>query len=163
MVLLLQILITAVTLFGVVIIVSTKNISHAAYALALTLVGVAGTYVFLGSELLAVVQILLYAGGVVVLLSFGIMMTNRLKGDKLLSQDRNRIVGGIVSILVFGILSYLFTGLNLSDPVAKGEDQIRTIGISFLTEHVVAFELIAFILLVVLVGVAMLAKISSND
>ena len=163
MVLALQIFILSITLFGVIIIISTKNLVHAAYALALTLIGIAGIYVLLGSELLAVVQILLYAGGVVILLSFGVMMTNRLKGEKVLSESKNRMIAGIVSFAVFGMLSYLFSGLNLYGNAPSQGDQVRTVGISFLTEHIVAFELIAFILLVVLVGASLLAKMSSDD
>ncbi len=163
MITILQIFILAIALVGVAIIVSTRNIVHAAYALALTLIGIAGVFVFLGSELLAVVQILLYAGGVVILLSFGVMMTNRLRGEKVLSESRNQVVSGLISITVFVILSYLLSEQNFYQGASPEGDQVRQIGISFLTEHIVAFELIAFILLVVLVGVALLAKMSSSD
>ncbi|MEO1255315.1 MAG: NADH-quinone oxidoreductase subunit J [Bacteroidota bacterium] len=163
MLLVLQIFIVIITLIGVGIIVLTKNIIHAAYALALALIGIAGVYVLLGSELLAVVQILLYAGGVVILLSFGVMMTNRLRGERVLSESRNRVVAGLISITVFGILSYLFSGMNLYHEKGTKVDQVRNIGISFFTEHIVAFELIAFILLVALVGSTLLAKMSSDD
>ena len=159
----LQLFIAVITLFGVTVIVSTKNLVHAAYSLALVLIGVAGMYVFLGSELLAIVQILLYAGGVVILLSFGVMMTNRVKGEKILTESNNSIIAGLISVSVFLILVKLFSEIKLEGATTENKDQVRTIGISFFTEHIVAFELIAFILLVALVGAAMLAKMSSDD
>ncbi len=163
MAVIIQVFIVAITLFGVAIIVSTKNIVHAAYALALVLVGIAGIYIFLESELLAVVQILLYAGGVVILLVFGLMMTNRLRGERVLSESRNRGVSGFISVSVFVILVCLFSDQNLYDDAGIGNDQVKQIGLSFLTEHIVAFELIAFILLLTLVGVVLLARMSSDD
>ena len=158
-----QILLILFSLLGVGIILYTRNIVHAAYALCLTLVGVAGIYVVLMAELLAVVQIMLYAGGVVILLAFGVMMTNRLRGEKLLSESRNLIVSTIISIGLFSFLVFLIS--NSSFPVSEitDQDQIASIGVSFLTDHVVAFELIAFILLVALVGAAYLAKMAADE
>ena len=150
-------------LTGVVIILLTRNIIHAAYSLCLALIGIAGIYVLLMSELLAVVQIMLYAGGVVILLAFGVMMTNRLRGEKVLSGSRNRISGGVLAIGLFGGLSYLISTASFDTTFTKAQDQIESIGISFLTDHIVAFELMAFILLVALVGAAYLAKNAANE
>ncbi|WP_421762583.1 NADH-quinone oxidoreductase subunit J [Ekhidna sp.] len=149
---------------GVAIILITKNIVHAAYSLCLTLVGVAGLYVLLMSELLAVVQIMLYAGGVIILLAFGVMMTNRLRGEKVLSESKNQILGGMIALGTLSGLIYLIssTSFDKSTQLVKS-DQVRQLGISFLTDHIVAFELIAFILLVALVGAAYLAKMSANE
>ena len=159
-----HILIMLLMLFGVVVITYSRNIVHAAYALALVLIGVAGMYILLSAELLAVVQILIYAGGVVILLSFGIMMTNRMGMGKVISESRNELIGVIVAILLFLGLSVVINQLHL--PTAKVEQPskaIEQIGIAFLTDHIVAFELIAFILLVALVGAAYLAKMSSDE
>jgi len=141
----------------------TKNLAHAAYALCLTLIGIAGIYVLLAAELLAVVQIMLYAGGVVILLAFGIMMTNRLKGDKVLSDSRNQILGAIISIAVFAGLCYLISSWSISLPEPSDQNQVKAIGLAFLTDHIVAFELIAFILLVAFVGAAYLSKNAANE
>ena len=164
MVLFIQFVFGFMTLLGVGIIVFTKNIIHAAYALALTLIGVAGVYVILNADFLAVVQILLYAGGVVILLAFGVMMTNRLRGQKVLTESKNRWIGGLIAITSFIGLAYLFSGFN--SQMLNGSiqtDQVKQIGVALLTDHLVAFELIAFILLVALVGAAYLAKMSTSD
>ena len=160
---LIQISLIVLSLLGVGIIVFTKDIVHAAYALCLTLVAIAGVYVLLMAELLAVVQIMLYAGGVVILLAFGVMMTNRMRGQKLLTESGNVIIAAVVSIGIFSLLSYLISTTSFSPSSVAEKDQIREIGKSFFTEHVVAFELIAFILLVALVGAAYLAKMASDD
>ena len=149
-----QIFMGLLVLAGVLIILFTRNIVHAAYALCLALIGIAGVYVVLMAELLAVVQIMLYAGGVVILLAFGVMMTNRLRGEK---------VGGILSVGLFAGLSYLISTASFGTKPVKDQDQIESIGVSFLTDHIIAFELIAFILLVALVGAAYLAKNAANE
>lgn len=162
-------MIVAIVLFlliflGVGMIVSTKNVIHAAYALALVLIGIAGIYVLLNAELLAVVQILLYAGGVVILLVFGVMITSRLRGERLLSESKNVVLGAALTILIFAGLSYLIANHSFSGVLpSQKQDQVKQIGISFLTQHIVAFELIAFVLLVALVGAAYLAKVSRNE
>lgn len=159
-----QIFLLIITLAGVGIILFTRNIVHAAYALCLTLLGIAGVYVLLMSELLAVVQIMLYAGGVVILLAFGVMMTNRLRGEKVLSDSSNHWAGRIIALAIFSGLSYLISTTSFqSYPKVAGENQITRIGIGFLTDHIVAFELIAFVLLVALVGAAYLAKNAANE
>ena len=158
-----QIFMGALVFAGVLIILFTKNIVHAAYSLCLTLIGIAGVYVFLMAELLAVVQIMLYAGGVVILLAFGVMMTNRLRGEKVLSGSSNQFIGGVLSVGLFVGLSYLISTASFSTKSINEQDQVESIGVSFLTDHIVAFELIAFILLVALVGAAYLAKNAANE
>ena len=155
---------SVLTVFGTAIILLSKSVVHAAYALALVLLGVSGVYVLLNAELLAVVQILLYAGGVVILLAFGIMMTNRMKEGQVRSGTKNQALALIISLSLFGLFAYLIATSDFDTPVEYGEiNQVEKIGISFLTDHIVAFELIAFVLLVALLGAAYLAKMSTDD
>ena len=159
-----QIGVLLMILVGVGIIIFSKNVVHAAYALGLVLLGIAGVYVLLNAELLAVVQILLYAGGVVILLAFGVMMTNRLRGENVLSGSKNHFLGAIISLSLFAFLAYAISSFDFDKPIPESSaNQIELIGVSFLTDHIVAFELIAFVLLVALVGAAYLAKMSSNE
>lgn len=160
----LHIAIGLMILLGVGIIVFSRSVIHAAYALGLALVGISGVYVLVGSELLAVVQILLYAGGVIILLVFGVMMTNRLRGDNILSESKNQVVGGLIALSVFSLMVFLISNFDFQQRSSSvSADQIKQIGVSFLTEHIVAFELIAFVLLVALVGAAYLAKMSADE
>lgn len=162
MILAVSIVFTVFIVLGTGLILFTKNIIHAAYGLGLVLILQAGIFVLLNAELLAVTQILLYAGGVVIILVFGVMMTNRKDGLPT-SEHRNFIIPGIVSLLILIGLVWVISGIHPPEMVEVNKNQITEIGISFLTDHLVAFELIAFILLVALVGAAYLAKVSSED
>jgi NADH-quinone oxidoreductase subunit J len=151
------------TLIGVGIIIKTNNVIHAAYALGLVLISLAGIYVLLNAELLAVVQILLYAGGVVILLIFGVMMTNRKSDEGLNVKSQHVFLASLLSISILFVFTYLFSGISVEKQDEASVNQIHEIGLAFLTDHIVAFELIAFILLVALVGASYLAKVSSDE
>ncbi|MBV6646428.1 MAG: NADH-quinone oxidoreductase subunit J [Cyclobacteriaceae bacterium] len=139
----------------------TRNVIHAAMLLVIVLLGVAGLYVLFRAEFAAVVQVLIYAGGIVVLIAFGVMLTNRPENGKLMTGNHLVLPALLVSS---GLFYYLVQGIQLLDPIATQqvaklpEDQVEYIGAAFMTDYIVAFELIAFILLVVLVGAAYLAK-----
>lgn len=150
--------------FGVAIVIYTKNLVHAAYALALALVGLAGIYVLLSSELLAIVQVLLYAGGVIILIIFGIMMTNRARGTKVISASKNIVLGAVISSLIFiGFCTVISQNSFSHEQVSVPVNQMKKMGISFLSEHLLAFELIGFILLLVLVGASYYAKMATDE
>ncbi len=136
----------------------TRNVIHAAFLLVVCLVSLAGLYVIYQSEYVAVVQLLVYAGGIVVLLSFGIMLTGRRFGQIMTSN--HLIFPGIV-ILGILMVSCAFLLLRIEKiKVSDGNaiDPITYTGVRFMTEYIIAFELIAYLLLVVLVGASYLAK-----
>lgn len=148
----------------VIYLIFTKNIIRAAFALVISLLGLAAMYVLLHAELMAVVQILIYAGGVIVLLVFGIMLTKRISNDGVFSEHRNPILSGLLALILFGLLAKLIlsSGLTWQQTTGHELDQVYTIGVLFLTDYLLAFEIIAFLLLVALVGSAYLAKKSGN-
>ena len=140
-------------------IVITRNVIHGALLLVLTLLSLAAIFILFGAEFLAVVQILVYAGGIVVLMVFGIMLTKR--GDDQEIRSGSRLV--IPTLIVGGVGLYfllqVLTGLSLDSPEATvAQTQVEQVGVQLMTANLVAFELIAYLLLVVLVGAAYLAK-----
>lgn len=144
--------------------VFTKNVIHGAYGLTVVLLSIAALFVLLNAEFLAVVQIFMYAGGVVVLLVFGIMLTNRNKKGPPITEHRQVFV----SVLATGLLLVIITALTWdANPVWSAQEiagnQTKQIGQLFLTTHLIAFELIALLLLAVLVGAAFLAKQSAKN
>lgn len=159
-----------IAFFGLMIVVPvlylvfTSDIIRAAFALVVTLLGLAAMYVLLNAELMAVVQILIYAGGVIVLLIFGIMLTRRIGTDGVFSGHRNVVLGAGLSFVFFAMLVRWIgsSGLQWTASPDQEVDQVRTIGIAFLTDHLVAFEIVAYLLLVALVGAAYLAQKSNN-
>ena len=84
------------TLLSALFILFTRNILYAAFALMLTFLGVAGIFIFLGAEFVAITQVLVYVGGIVILIVFGVMLTNRLKGEKVTTGVYRRFLGPVV-------------------------------------------------------------------
>ena len=153
----------AMVVLPVIYMLITRNIIRAAFALVISLLGIAAIYVLLNAELMAVVQILIYAGGIIVLLIFGIMLTKRVSDEGVISEHRNVILGSALAAILLGLITW---GIFQSGLVWEGEpntvDQVRAIGISFMTDYLLSFEVIAFLLLVALVGASYLAKRSGN-
>ena len=78
--------------------------------------------------------------------------------------NNNVWIGGIISIIIFLIFSFIIHHHTFDMSLAiKDQNQFKAIGLKFLTDHIVAFELIAFILLVALVGAAYIAKTASDE
>lgn len=143
--------------------VFTKNVFRAAFLLLICLVAIAGLYVILTATFLAIVQLLVYAGGVVVLLAFGVMITSRSKSRLLESKHHLLLPGLIAFVGTASMLISVFAGIGPRGPARTVEEKVDFIGQSFMTEYILAFEIIAFMLLLVLVGSAFYAKSSSNS
>ena len=150
----------AVVLVGSALaVVLTKNLFHAVLWLALALTGTAGVFLLLDAEFLAAVQLLLYAGGVVTIVVFAIVVTERLVGERI-SQTSRRLGGGAV---VGGALLALIISGVLQRPLATSrapmiEDLTRTIGSTVLTRFVLPFELLALLMVAALLGAIYFAR-----
>lgn len=140
--------ILAVTLVGSgLMVVLSKNLFHSVLWLALALVSTAGVFLLLDAEFLASVQVLLYAGGVITVVVFAIVVTEKLVGERLSAVSRRMAVGALLSA---GLLTVILRVLNKAEinvemPEATA-DFTRWMGISLLTQHVIAFELLAVLL-----------------
>ena len=140
-------------------VVLSKNLFHAVLWLALALTGTAGVFLLLDAEFLAAVQLLLYAGGVVTIAVFAIVVTERLIGETL-TQTNRRIAGGAIvsAALCFVIISTVMQRpLALTRPAMTG-DLTRAIGESVLTRYVLPFELLAVLMLAGLLGALYFAR-----
>jgi NADH:ubiquinone oxidoreductase subunit 6 (subunit J) len=140
-------------------VVLTKNLFHSVLYLALSLTATAGVFLALDAEFLAAVQLLLYAGGVVTIVVFAIVVTERLVGDRLTQTSRHILTGLVLAgALLLGVLRFL-RGSDL--PVERPQiavDVTRVIGQVLLTEFVLPFELLAVLLLVGLLGALYFAR-----
>jgi NADH-quinone oxidoreductase subunit J len=138
----------------------TNNVFRAAFLLLICLVSIAGIYVSLQANLLAVVQLLVYAGGVVVLLSFGIMLSNRSKTGIIMSEN-HLVIPGILS--GFGFFIYFLLNIRQGKiEFAKYSSTVKDIGEAFMTDYLLLFEVIGFLLLVVLIGASLFSATSSK-
>jgi NADH-quinone oxidoreductase subunit J len=139
-------------------VVLTPNLFHAVLFLAAALVLTAGVFLLLGAEFLAWVQLLLYAGGVVTIMVFAIMLTERLVGERITQTSRWIVNGAIVAAAVFaGSAAFVLqaphrdAGVPLADPTTG---MIR----SLLGPFALSFELLAVLLVAALVGAIYLAR-----
>jgi NADH:ubiquinone oxidoreductase subunit 6 (subunit J) len=140
-------------------VVLTKNLFHAVLWLALALVSTAGVFLLLDSEFIAAVQLLLYAGGIVTVVVFAIVVTERLVGERI-SQTSRRLGGGT---LVAGALLVLLVAAIAASPIVVErpplpEDLTRTLGEAILTRFVLPFELLALLMLAALLSAMYFAR-----
>lgn len=150
---------SAVLVASSLAVVLGKNLFHAVLFLAVALVGTAGIFLLLEAEFLAAVQLLLYAGGVVTIVVFAIVVTERLVGDRL-SQTSRYLGSGVVvaGAVLIGILLFLrAASLPPARPPLAG-DVTRAIGDVLLTRYVLPFEVLAALLLVALLGATYFAR-----
>lgn len=143
---------------GLAVVLST-NLFHAVLWLALSLTGTAGVFLLLDAEYLAAVQLLLYAGGIITIVVFAIVVTERLVGQTL-TQTNSRLVGG--TIVSAGLLALIVRAvsrqpLEATRPAMTG-DLTRTLGEALLTRYVLPFELLAVLMLAALLGATYFAR-----
>ena len=140
-------------------VVLSKNLFHAVLWLALALTGTAGVFLLLDAEFLAAVQLLLYAGGVITIVVFAIVVTERLIGERL-TQTNMRIGGGALMALV--LLGFIATVvLRHPVPTTRPEmsgDLTRMLGQAVLTQYVLPFELLAVLMLAGMLGAIYFAR-----
>jgi NADH-quinone oxidoreductase subunit J len=150
----------AVLLAGAALaVVLSKNLFHSVLWLALALVATAGIFLTLDAEFLAAVQVLLYAGGVVTVVVFAIVVTERLVGERLSHVSRRVAAGGVVSAALLALLVRAVSSaqIALQKPPLTG-DLTRQMGMSLLTRFVLPFELLAVLLLVGLLAASYFAR-----
>jgi NADH-quinone oxidoreductase subunit J len=152
--------ILAVVLVGSALaVVLTKNLFHSVLWLALALTGTAGIFLMLQAEFLAGVQILLYAGGVVTVVVFAIVVTERLVGQTLSHTSRGLVGGAAVAGLVLMlVVTALWRSPLAGAAVPFASDPTRLIGMELMTRYVLPFELLAVILLVSLLSASYFAR-----
>ena len=149
----------AVLVAGSLATVLSKNLFHSVLYLALALITTAGLFLQLQSEFLAAVQVLLYAGGVVTLMVFAIMLTERLVGREISQMNRTIMPGFLISLLSFlGIyVFFLKTSLPRERPPLR-EDQVLGIARELLGRFVLPFELLAILFVAALLGALFFAR-----
>ena len=141
-------------------VVRSTDLVHTVFWLAAALMGTAGLYVHLHADFIAAVQVLLYTGGVITLMLFGVMLTRRLSGIHIIHGSQ-KVYGGIaVSIAVLGLIA----GAIYKDPMSRTATadtfvpDTEALGALFLTDLMLPFELLSILLLAAMVGAITLAR-----
>lgn len=157
------VLVGLVTAGSAIMTVTSKNLIHAALFFALTMGGLAGVYLTLSADFLALVQLVVYVGAVAVLFLFGLMLTRAPIGREAL-DGQNRGLALAVSGGLFVVLSTLIIGAFSGEgSPAVGGPRIDDIGIAIFADWVLPFEVLSMLLLAALVGAILLARRESGE
>jgi NADH-quinone oxidoreductase subunit J len=161
-------LILAVTMLGSAVrVVTTKNVVHAALYLVMVLAGVAALYILLASEFVAITQVLVYIGAIVVLFLFGIMLTRAELGiSNDLDNDRvQRTVAAVVGLLLAGVMGYALWDqwhdtriAVLGRTTAQLGQSTNQISDTIFGPYLIPFEVASVLLLAALIGAIVLAR-----
>jgi NADH:ubiquinone oxidoreductase subunit 6 (subunit J) len=140
-------------------VVLTPNLFHAVLWLAVALVATGGVFLLLRAPFLFGVQLLLYAGGVVTIVVFAIMLTERLVGESLRQTSRHLVNGAIVAAAVFvGILGFLVQAPPSVSPPDAPADLTAVLGQALVGPWAVVLELLGVLLVTALLGAIYFAR-----
>ena len=144
---------------------TAKNIVHAAFSLMATFFGVAGIYAILGSDFLAVTQVIVYVGGILILIVFGVLLTGRAKSQLGLATPVGRVWAAATGLVLFLALAIAIWRSNFGpivklDQLADPKYTTAQIGRALLDPngYLFPFEFVSVFLLVSLIGAAYLVR-----
>ena len=157
-------------LIGCVMVITEKNLMHACLFLLLALFGVSGLYVTLNAQFLAAVQLLVYAGGVVILMLFAVMLTggidapeNKFGIEKIpgMGNLKTYFIAGLSGIVISTVIVKIVFDIMTVNSTLEANDftpNVDKLGKSLITDHVLAFEISSILLLGALIGAAIIAR-----
>jgi NADH-quinone oxidoreductase subunit J len=156
-------IIAALMLYGAVRVVTTRNVVHAALWLVVVLGGVAAQYILAAAEFVAVSQIMVYIGAVMVLFLFGIMLTRATIGEETNLNNDGWAIGIPVALLMFGMLSWVLIDQYRDDVITdlSGEriaTSTQRISDGYLGDFLVPLIALSFVLLAAAIGSIVLAR-----
>ncbi len=157
-------LIAGVTLLSAGAVAFSNSIVHSAFALMGTLLGAAGLFVLLAADFVAVIQVLIYVGGILVLTLFAVMLTHSVADVRV----SNRSLGRLPTLLVIGVVGAIMGKAIVDTPwhevdLATPEPTTYGIGEAFLSQYILPFELASLVLLAALVGAVVLSRKELRD
>lgn len=152
-------LIVILTIASAVVVVHHDKLLYSAIALLFTFFGAAGLYIFLWADFLAAVQVVIYVGGILVLVIFGIMLTNKITTVNISHTSMQRGAGGLLVAFVLGSLGLMITKSPwLVQSAAEPDQTVATIGRLLMMDYLLPFEVASLLLLGALIGAATLSR-----
>jgi NADH-quinone oxidoreductase subunit J len=148
-------------------VVTTKNIVHAALWLVVVLGGNGIVYLLLQAEFVAVTQILVYLGAIIVLFLFGIMLTRAPLGRSDDLDNNQRAIGVVVGVILFAVLAWSLTRTWGADKLdfrayelveASGNGRTQALANSIFGDYLIPFEVVSVLLTAALIGAIVLAR-----
>ena len=150
----------AIVLLGAFLAVTLRNVFHNALGLGLSLFGMAGIFIYLNSEFLAAMQVIIYVGAIAIAIIFAIMLSQPmwlpLKGGPSRLKTARSLA---VSVLFFAVLSRILLGAKWPQAAEGPADySVGRIGELLLNRYLVPFELISLVLLVAIMGALVISR-----
>lgn len=152
----------AIVIGSAAIVVLSKNIMYSAFSLLFTFFGIAGLYVLLFADFVALTQIMVYIGGILVLIIFGVMLTTKITGVDIKTGTTGKVqlITSLVVVAIIAVtLIMLFTNVEwVSREFTQPNTTIEGLGYALMTEYLLPFEVASVLLLIALVGAALIAR-----
>lgn len=149
----------AMAVVTAVMVVTGRNLFYSAMFLGAYLLVISGFYFLLNADLVGILQIFVYVGGVIVVLLFGIMLTSQITNVRLVSGMEQRgvtvlAVAALAGLMIFVAKDAMFRVSQL----APAKDTTALVGKLFMTDYILPFEVISILLLAALVGAVIIAR-----
>ena len=155
-------LVAVFTIVSASFVVLNNQLLYSAIALLFSLFGVAGLYIFLWADFIAGIQLLVYIGGINVLIIFGIMLTNKISSVRLSQTNVQQGVGAVVALWLLILISLVISKTPwLQIEASEPEETVSVIGTLLLSKYLLPFEAISLLLLGALIGAALLSREAS--
>lgn len=156
-------LLMAVTLAGAVLAVTLRNVLHAVFGLAISLLGVSGLFFLLNAPFVGTMEVLIYVGGISVAMIFVVMLSSVVGKQATESPVRRGLAALVVTPLFVG-LALIITGTELGDSPAPGRDNSpEGIGKALLDHYNLAFETLSVVLLIAIIGAIVIARRNTGN
>jgi len=156
------ILLSVLTLGGGLGVVMTRNVVHAALFLLLPLLAVAGVYLILFAEFLALVQVLIYGGAIIIVLLFGIMLTRSAEYPRI-SDNRQWPLAVVAALGVAAVLAAAFIIKSVEGTKAHSPELSSDLANPLFTRWAIPFEVASLVLLVALIGAIIIARAGGDE
>jgi NADH-quinone oxidoreductase subunit J len=153
-------IIAAIMIVGAIKVVTSKNVVHAALALVLVLSGAAAQYLLLAAEFVAVTQVLVYVGAVMVLFLFGVMLTRAKLGREADLNNDNVALAVPVALLMLGVMAWVLIDgwRDTKLPQDTGSVPIQRVSDDIFGPYLLPFWALSFVLLAAVIGAIVLAR-----
>jgi NADH-quinone oxidoreductase subunit J len=149
----------ALTVGSAAVVVFARSLIRSAFALLFTFFGVAVLYVFLGADFLAATQMVIYVGGILVLLLFGVMLTHKLYDLNLKGETFQFFPALMAVLIVFATLAFFMVQTHWFKGGQSAEvPTTAAIGDLLMRDYILPFEVASILLLIALVGAAMIVR-----
>ena len=153
----------AMTVAGALGTALSTNIVYAAFSLLGSLFGVAALFAWLSADYLAITQLIVYVGGVLVLFLFSVMLTNRITDVKNSNPVTNLIPATLISSALAALLLYVSIETPFATIAPTVQETTALVGNALLSTYLLPFEVLSLLILAALIGAVMMARKEVRD